>query len=126
MQPAILHIDNDPFFLQIYARSFQRENFRSKSARSAEEAWRSVEDEMPDVIVLDVITPDRTGSSDGFEMLEALKTKAQTKHIPVVMMSDLSSKEDVDQCLRLGAEAYLLKAHHDTQDLVACIKRCLK
>lgn len=78
--------------------------------------------EAPDLILLDILMP----KMDGFEVLEALKKSPDTKGIPVIMLTNLGQKEDVDRGIKLGAVDYLIKAHFVPSDTVARIKKVLK
>jgi DNA-binding response OmpR family regulator len=84
---------------------------------SGEEALRRASG--ADVILLDIGLPQK----DGFDVLGELKADAETKHIPVIMLSRLSSKEDVEQCRALGCAEYLIKPHHTPEDIVNHVRR---
>ena len=63
---------------------------------------------------------------DGFEVLKRLKDDPDTKDIPVIMLTNLGQKEDVEKGLEAGAEDYLIKAHFVPAEAVAKIKKVLK
>ncbi len=77
---------------------------------------------MPDLILLDVLMP----KMDGFEVLKRLKAEAATKPIPVIMLTNLGQKEDIEKGLEEGAIDYLIKAHFVPAEAVAKIKKVLK
>lgn len=120
--PLILCVEDDKTFADIVCRSLRREGFEVIHATNGEEGLRKATDETPDAIVLDIGLPKK----DGFEVLAALKEDEATKQIPVVMLSRLSSKEDVRQCYDLGCEAYLIKTQHAPEDVADHLKKILK
>jgi CheY-like chemotaxis protein len=75
----------------------------------------------PDVILLDILLP----RLDGFAVLEALKKDPATQDIPVILLTNLGQKEDVEKGLAQGAADYLIKAHFKPSETVAVVKRVL-
>lgn len=74
----------------------------------------------PDLILLDILLPE----INGFELLKSLKTDAVTKNIPVVVLTNLGSKnvdDDKKLAMLLGAEDYWVKAYHKPDEIVAKI-----
>lgn len=77
------------------------------TAASGHEALRIAREESPDLILLDVIMPDM----DGFATLAALKASDITQHIPVIFVTGLTSEEDEEKGLSLGAVDYITKPY---------------
>lgn len=75
----------------------------------------------PDLILLDIIMPDMPG----LEVLAELKKSDATRHIPVICMSGLNSKEDKEKALSFGAADYITKPYNDS-DLKHRIGICLQ
>src|SRR3990167_9859681 len=76
----------------------------------------------PDLILLDLILP----KMDGFSVLEKLKCDEKTKSIPVIVLTNLESVDDVEKVIGLGATTYLVKANYDLDDIVGKINEVLK
>ena len=89
-------------------------DFEPKLARDGDEGLRELEKEPPHLILLDLILP----GINGFEVLEKVKGNAKTKDIPVIIVSNLGDKSDIDRGLSLGAEDYLVKANMVPKDIV--------
>ncbi len=113
----VLFVEDDRTFATIHQRVLEREGYEVLHASDGEIGLLEVGRWSPDVVVLDIGLP----KLDGFALLERLKTEPTTAALPVIMYSRLCSKEDVDKCFRLGAHAYLMKAHHGPDDLVRCL-----
>jgi len=73
--------------------------------------------EQPDLILLDVMMPDL----NGFRVFEALRAADATRHIPVLMLSALTQRWDVEKAVKLGVDDYLTKPF-EPDDLVARVK----
>ncbi|MFH2063467.1 MAG: response regulator [bacterium] len=120
-KPSVLIIDDDAFLSGIYATKLDLEGFRVLTARDGEEGLRLAGEEHPAVILLDVLMP----KLDGFETLKRLKSEAGTKDIPVIMLTNLGQKEDIEQAKSDGAEDYLIKAHFVPAEAVEKIRGIL-
>ena len=77
---------------------------------------------MPDLILLDVLLP---GKYSGLEVLEKIKADPATQQIPVMILSNLGQKKEVEKGLELGAKDYLVKAHFTLSDIMVHIKKIL-
>jgi len=118
----VLIVDDDAFLSGIYATKLELEGFAVVSARDGEEGLKAAAKEKPDMILLDVLMP----KLDGFEVLKRLKADDALKGTPVIMLTNLGQKEDVEKGLSEGAVDYLIKAHFVPAEAVAKIKKILK
>jgi len=120
--PKILIVDDDAFLAGIYATKLDLEGFQVVSAHDGEEGVKMAQKELPNLILLDVLMP----KLDGFEALKRLKADPTTKDIPVIMLTNLGQKEDIEKGIEDGAVDYLIKAHFVPAEAVAKIKKVLK
>ena len=107
--------------MQILTSCLQRGGFTVLTATSSEEAMTKINSQKPDVIVLDVVLPDRSG----FELCRDLKADAATNKIPVVMCSTKGSDMDKFWGMKQGADAYLSKPV-DQEELVRTVKQLVQ
>lgn len=121
-KPRILLVEDDAFLIRIYATKLELEGFDVLQAKDGEAGLEAAQKELPDIILLDILMP----KLDGFQVLEALKKDAKTKKIPVVLLSNLGQKDDVERGRALGATDYLIKAHFVPSETVQKIKHILK
>jgi len=117
----ILIIEDDPFLSGMYSTKFEMENFKVSSAEDGEKGLRLAANESPDIILLDILIP----KINGFKVLEELKKAPATKSIPVILLTNLSQKSEIEQGLALGAVDYLIKAHFMPSEVVDKIKKYL-
>ena len=118
----LLMVEDDTFLRDLIVQKLIREGFKMKEAVDGEEGLKMVREERPDLILLDLILP----GLDGFEVLKRLKADAASKDIPVIVLSNLGQKEDMDRAMAAGAEAFMVKAHFTPGEIVAKIKATLK
>lgn len=117
----ILIIEDDGFLLQMYSAKLELENFNVLSATDGAKGLKIALEKQPDLIILDLKLPEM----DGFQVLSALKRNKKTKNIPVVVLTNLSQKRDINNCLKLGAADYMIKAHFVPAEVISQVKRNL-
>ena len=120
-QKKILLVEDDDFLVQMYATKLELENYTVIMATDGAKWLKLAIKEKPDLVLLDLNLP----IMDGFQVLEELKKNPETKAIPVLVLTNYGQKENVDKCLNLGAEDYLIKAHFVPSEVVARIKKIL-
>jgi DNA-binding response OmpR family regulator len=117
----ILLVEDDPFLLSMYTTKFELEGFEVVTAEDGEKGLKLANKDKADIILLDILLP----KMDGFEVLKELKKNPETKDIPVILLTNLSQRDDVEQGLSMGAADYLIKAHFMPSEVVEKIKKIL-
>jgi len=118
----ILLIEDDPFLLSMYSTKFEIEGFAVACADDGAKGLKMASIENPDIILLDVMMP----KMNGFEVLEGLKKQDNTKSVPVILLTNLNQKNEIERGLALGANDYLIKAHFMPSEVVEKIKQVLE
>lgn len=118
----ILLIEDDAFLAGIYASKFEQSGFETFLAMDGEAGLKIAEKETPDIILLDILLP----KMSGFEVLEKLKKQVKTKDIPVLPLTNLGQREDVEKGLELGAVDYMIKAHFLPSETIEKVKKVLE
>lgn len=104
---VVLWVEDDILLSDIIRKKLERFNTELLHAYDSGEAFRYLQEgKKPDIIFLDILLP----GMNGYEILERLKSEDETKHIPVVILSNFGQKSEVDKGLQLGAEKFLIKA----------------
>lgn len=104
-RPLILLVDDVPENLQVVGNILQEENLDIAVAASGQEALEFIREDVPDLILLDVMMP----GLDGFEVCRRLKTNLMTSSIPVIFLTARSETEDVVQGFEVGGVDYVTK-----------------
>lgn len=110
----ILIVEDDKFLAKAYSVKFSKAGFEVQSAYDGNEAVKTLETFSPDLILLDLMMPEK----DGFSVLHDLKGQDKWKNIRVIITSNLSQKEDKDKCVQLGAVDYVVKSDISLDELI--------
>lgn len=98
------------------------EGFAVVVASDGETAVQVAKKEVPDLILLDIVLPKK----DGFEVITELQEDKKTENIPIILLTNLESADDVDRAFSLGINTYLVKANYKLEEIVEKIKENLK
>lgn len=118
---ALLIVEDDAILSGLIERKFSQQNYRISKAPNVAEARRILASEEINVILLDIVLPDM----DGFAFLSELKTEDKTKHIPVIIVSNLGQREEIERGLKLGAADYIIKANVLPQEIFEKVEHLL-
>jgi len=106
-QPTVLIVEDEPAQREVLAYNLEAEGFRVSRAANGEEALLLVAEEAPDLIVLDWMLP----NVSGIEVCRQLKMRADTRLVPVIMLSARSEEVDRVRGLETGADDYVIKPY---------------
>lgn len=118
---TILIIEDESALQKTLGDVLSQEGFEIVSALDGEVGIRLATERRPDVILLDLILP----KANGFDVLKSLKEQEATKSIPVVVLTNLESMEDIQKALDLGAMTYLVKSNYTLQEVVEKVQKAL-
>lgn len=102
---SILVVDDEPNNLEVIKILLHKDAYELIYASNGFEALAKLEVHQPDLILLDVMMPDLSG----LEVCRRIKSQPALKHIPIIMVTALGSKENLSQCLELGADDFVAK-----------------
>ena len=118
----ILFIEDEISLQTTLGGALKEVGFEIENAYDGEAGLKAAQTSKPDLILLDLILP----KMDGFQVLKDLKSGAGTKDIPVIVLTNLESADDVGKVIALGATTYLVKSNYELGDIVEKIKEILK
>jgi DNA-binding response OmpR family regulator len=121
MQKVVL-VEDDPLLIDIYATKFKEAGFQVAVVDRGDAAQARIEKERPDLVVLDIVLPQK----DGWEILRCLKSNPKTKDTKVIILSNLGQKEEIEKGMGLGAAGYLIKAHYTPSQVVKEMRKILQ
>ena len=104
-QPTVLVVEDELAQREVLAYNLEADGFRVIRAENGEEGLLLVEEDMPDIIVLDWMMPNLSG----IEVCRRLKTRSETRGIPIIMLSARSEEVDKVRGLETGADDYITK-----------------
>jgi DNA-binding response OmpR family regulator len=120
MTKMILVADDEPNIVTALEFLLQRNGFEVQVARNGEEALNLIESGRPDLVLLDVMMPLKSG----YEVCKRIRERADWSHIKVVMLSAKGRDAEVARGLDVGADLYITKPF-STRDLIGKIKQLL-
>ena len=101
----ILIVDDEPNIVMSLEYTFKKNNFEVFIARDGQEALEILKNQLPDLIILDVMMP----MVDGFATLEQIKKDERLRHCKVIFLSAKNKEKDIEKGLSLGANLYVTK-----------------
>ena len=121
MKGKILIADDEPSIVTAVEFLLRREGFEVEIARDGAEALERIESARPDLVVLDVMMPQKSG----YEVCRCIREREEWRHIKVIMLSAKGRDAEVAKGMAIGADAYVTKPF-STRDLMARVKTLLE
>jgi len=118
----ILIVEDETFLIEMYKTKFEIENFQVISAISSEQAIKILKKDIPDLILLDILLPRKSGIT----FLREVKQIREVSKIPVIIFSNYDDSKTREEAKRLGVEDYLIKTEFTPKQLLTKIKRYFK
>jgi DNA-binding response OmpR family regulator len=119
----ILLVEDDMFIRDIYKTKFVQEGFEVSIAENGLEAMKKLEGGIiPDVMLLDIIMP----YMDGMEVLKKVKESDDWKNIPIIMLTNISEKDRLNESMEKGIDGYLIKSHFTPSEVVTKVRSILE
>ena len=105
-QQNVMIVEDDQLLVDLLTKKFSERGYIVHHAANADEARKLFEKEKISAVLLDIVLPD----IDGFTFLDELKNDPLTKEIPIVIVSNLGQREEIERGLKAGAADYVIKA----------------
>ncbi len=118
----VLIIEDDSYIMDMYKIKFEASNFEVISASDGIMGLKVLEKKKPDIILLDIIMP----KMDGFSVLKEIKGNPALAEIPVILLTNLGQRENIEKGFDLGATGYIIKAHFTPSEIVKKIRDTLE
>jgi signal transduction histidine kinase/DNA-binding NarL/FixJ family response regulator len=118
---SVLAVDDDPINRQLIYDYLIVESFSVRLAVDGQDALECIEDELPDIILLDIMMP----GMNGFDCCKTIRKKYDALSLPIIMLSAKSQTNDIVKGLNQGANDYLVKPFHKSE-LIARIQNNLQ
>ncbi len=117
-KPLILVVDDELSIIKFLRANLENNGYRVVAATDGAEALHTIEMELPDLVILDIMMP----RMDGFEVCRQLREWSQ---VPIIMLSAKDDESDKVKCLDLGADDYITKPF-GKDELIARVKAVLR
>jgi len=117
----ILFVEDESALQKALGDILKQAGYKIISALDGETGLKLAKRKKPDLILLDLILP----KMHGFEVLKKLKEDPETKEIPVIILTNLETMEDIDKAIELGANTYLVKTQYEIKEVLEKVKKAL-
>ncbi len=118
----ILFVEDEKRLHNILSPLLEKAGYEIFNAYDGEIGLKILEEKKPDLILLDLILPKK----DGYDFLEKMKTMEEKRDVPVIILSNLEEKYDIEKALSYGVRAYLVKTNYRPTEIVEKIGEILK
>jgi CheY-like chemotaxis protein len=119
--PTVYFIDDSATMREVIKIAFRRENINVVAYNDAASALSQIESSKPDIVITDVIMPDK----DGYEVCQFIKGNANLAEIPVILMSGVVNKQVAEKAFSVKADE-LIRKPFQPQDLITRVRHLLK
>lgn len=117
----ILIVEDDMFIRDIYKVRFEQEGYEVTLAENGMACLDVLQKKNPDMILLDIMMP----GMNGIDVLKKLKERDDWKEIPVIMLTNISEREKVNEVMDLQVKDYLIKSHFTPSEVVQKVNTLL-
>jgi DNA-binding response OmpR family regulator len=117
----ILIVEDEVVLSKVLKEKFKKEKFETRIVDNGNDVLKAAASFKPDMILLDLLLPGK----HGLTVLKELKADADLNVIPVIILSNMDSDEDIKKGLKLGAVDYFVKAQHPIKEVVAKVAESL-
>jgi DNA-binding response OmpR family regulator len=121
MKKKILIVEDEPILSDLLFQFLNEEGFEVKMAQTAEEGIKRAKEFFPDLILLDILLPGKSG----YEFLLEIKKDEKLSLVPVIVLSNLGQEEEIQKSLSLGAKEHLIKANLTLEEIVKKVKEII-
>lgn len=121
MTKKILIVEDDDSLFAMYEPEFKLRGLTLFRASNVEEGLKIARSEKPDMVLMDIVLPDKTG----IQALEEIKADPELKDLPVVMLTNFGNEENINKAIDIGAEDFILKYKVVPSEVVDKIEQML-
>lgn len=118
---TILFVEDESALQKTFGKVLEEEGFQVVPALDGDVGLKLAKLRKPDLILLDLILP----RINGFEVLREIKQDPELRHIPVIVLTNLETMDNVDKAIELGAKTYLVKANYSLKEVINKVKETL-
>ncbi|PIV12900.1 MAG: response regulator [Candidatus Nealsonbacteria bacterium CG03_land_8_20_14_0_80_36_12] len=115
----ILIIEDEEIIIEFLQKRLNKEGYEVSLARNGEKGLQMMRETKPNLVLLDIILPQK----GGFEVMEQMEKESELKLIPVIVISNSGQLSELDRAKRLGAKNWIIKTEFDPQEIINKIVR---
>ncbi len=121
MAKKILIVEDEELIYSLLEKKLSQEGYKVEVAKDGEEGLAKMRANKPELILLDIIMPKKSG----FEVMEEMQKSEDLKNVPIVIISNSGQPVELDKAKKLGAKDWLIKTEFDPQEVIAKVKNLI-
>lgn len=121
-RPSLLVVDDDPDVRRILGVMLEKAGYTTRAAADGQEAFRMINEERPDLLILDLLMP----NLDGFQLVRLLRQRRSTQRIPLLVLTAMDLTEGEKTLLQLGPTRHLTKGPALQEEVVDRVRELLR
>ncbi len=121
-EKKVIIVEDDRFLGDLLTEHLKKNGISVEYCPDAKVGLEKIHQAVPALLLLDLLLPDM----NGFELLEKLKGENIVPALPVIILSNLGQKSEIERAMSLGARDFLIKAHFDLDSITEKVKEILK
>jgi two-component system, OmpR family, alkaline phosphatase synthesis response regulator PhoP len=114
MPKKILLVEDEQIIIDLLQKKLTEEGYDVSVAKNGEEGIKMMQEEKPDLVLLDIVMP----KMGGLEVMEEMQKDPDLKRVPIVVVSNSGQPVELDRAKRLGAKDWLIKTEFDPQEVI--------
>lgn len=119
MPKKILIIEDEELMCNLLERKLNEEGYQASVAKDGAEGMKMIKEIKPDLVLLDIVMPNK----NGFEVMDEMQADEKLKHIPIIVISNSGQPVEIDKAKELGAKDWLIKTEFDPQEVIEKVKK---
>lgn len=129
---VILLVEDEQILLNLYTTTLTRAGYTVRTAENVEQALDAVKEMTPDLVLLDLLIPNKTiepvdfHERGGFLFFKQIRKDKRFDSIPVIVFTNLDSPDDRKQAKELKAYDFIVKANYSPKDIIVIVKKALQ
>ena len=119
MPKKILLVEDEEIIFSLLQKKLTEQGYEVFVAKDGEEGLKEIREQKPDLVLLDIVMPVKTG----FEVMEEMQDDDNLKDIPVIVISNSGEPVELDRAKDLGARDWLIKTEFDPKEVIEKVKK---
>ena len=119
MAKKILIIEDEELLYNLLQRKLSEEGYEASVAKDGVEGMKMIKEMKPDLVLLDIVMPNK----NGFEVMDEMQADERLKHIPIIVISNSGQPVEIDKAKESGARDWLIKTEFDPQEVIEKVKK---
>ncbi len=115
----ILIVEDEDIIIDLLEKKLVQEGYEVLTAHNGEEGLKMVKEIKPDIVLLDIVMPKKSG----YEVMEEMNKDPELKKIPIIIISNSGQPVELDKAKELGAKDWLIKTEFDPNEVAEKVKK---